>query len=64
MDSPIIMMMIVFLILGLKVWLALAVDGWAKRKGRTGRGWFLCAFLWLIPTAIVLACLRNKSTVM
>jgi len=46
-------------VLGLKVWFALLVDKWAKRKGRTGRFWFLCGFLWLIPTVIVLPLLRK-----
>lgn len=42
------------------VWFALLVDKWAKRKGRTGRFWFLCGFLRLIPTVIVLALLRKR----
>lgn len=48
-------------IFGLRVWFALLVDKWAKRKGRTGKYWFLCGFLWLIPSVIVLALLRKQT---
>jgi hypothetical protein len=50
-------------ILALKVWLAVLVEKWAKRRGRTGRAWFACAFLWLIPTVIVLALLPQKPVI-
>jgi hypothetical protein len=50
-------------ILSLKVWLAVLVEKWARRKGRTGGAWLVCAFLWLIPTVIVLALLPRKPVI-
>jgi hypothetical protein len=63
MNSPLVMLLVVLAVLGLKVWLAFRVEKWARSKGRTGRWWFLCALLWLIPTAIVLALLPTKPLI-
>jgi hypothetical protein len=51
------------LILALRVWLALKVRDWAKRRGRPGTPWFVWALFFLIPTAIVLAVLPKLPVI-
>jgi hypothetical protein len=62
-DNPYVMIPLVVAILGARVWLTFLIEKWAISRGRTGRAWFICAFLWMIPTVIVLALLPKKPVI-
>ncbi len=42
---------------------ALKIRDWAKRRGRTGKAWFICALLFMIPTIIVLLMLPKLPVI-
>jgi hypothetical protein len=59
-NSPVVLMLIIVFV---KVFLAFKVRDWARRRGRTGKAWLVCAILALIPTIVVLVLLPKMPVI-